>query len=107
MEGTGETDSPLEERRFELSVPPEKDWPYETIVIDLRPFWSARRSDFLARGDRGFESCFLQRGVCCEPDFGGCVSSRDRRFESDPLEGTALENAEPKRREAQQLDLTL
>jgi hypothetical protein len=35
MEGTRETDSPLEGRRFELSVPPEKDWPYETIVIDL------------------------------------------------------------------------
>jgi hypothetical protein len=48
-----------------------------------------------------------QRGVCCEPVFRGCVPSRDRRFESDPLEGTALENAEPKRREAQQLDLTL
>jgi len=30
------TDSPVEGRRFELSVPPEKDWPYETIVIDLR-----------------------------------------------------------------------
>jgi len=36
MEGTGETDWPAEGRRFELSVPPEKDWPYETIVIDLR-----------------------------------------------------------------------
>src|SRR5438128_706794 len=41
--------------------PPGDDWPYETIVIDLRPFWSARRSDFLARGDRGFESSFLHR----------------------------------------------
>ena len=29
-------DSPPEGRRFELSVPPEKDWRYETIVIDLR-----------------------------------------------------------------------
>ena len=28
-------DSLVEGRRFELSVPPEKDWPYETIVIDL------------------------------------------------------------------------
>jgi hypothetical protein len=30
-------DSSLEGRRFELSVPPEKDWPYGTIVIDLCP----------------------------------------------------------------------
>jgi len=28
-------DSALEERGFEPSVPREKDWPYETIVIDL------------------------------------------------------------------------
>src|ERR1700730_19250 len=50
---------------------PPEDWPHETIVIDLRPFWSARRSEFLARGDRGFESSFLQRGVWCEADFRG------------------------------------
>src|SRR6266404_9243090 len=30
-------ESPVEGRRFELSVPPEKDWPYGTIVIDLCP----------------------------------------------------------------------
>jgi len=33
----GEKDSPAEGRRFELSVPPEKNSLCETIVIDLRP----------------------------------------------------------------------
>jgi hypothetical protein len=62
-------DSPAEERGFELSVPPEKDWPYETIVIGVRPFWSARRSDSLASGDRGFESPLLCQGVCLRGEF--------------------------------------
>src|SRR5882672_2206806 len=50
--------------------PPEKNWPYETIVNDLRPVWSARRSNSLARGgDRGFESSFLRRRVCLASAF--------------------------------------
>jgi hypothetical protein len=36
-------DSPLEEAGFEPMVPQEKDWPYETIVIGLRPFWYGRK----------------------------------------------------------------
>src|SRR5947199_2598234 len=36
----------------------------------LRRFCGERKPSCLS-GDRGFESCSLQRGVRCEPDFGG------------------------------------
>ena len=37
IEKVGSLDSPVEGTGFELSVPLEKDWPNETIIIDLGP----------------------------------------------------------------------
>src|SRR6266478_3740968 len=74
-EGTGETDSVQEERRFEPSVPSRggvtSSHGSEGPEVDYDGLLGA----LLLGGDRGFESPSLQRGVRCEPDFRGRVPS--------------------------------
>ena len=75
MEGTRETDSPLEERRFEPSVPRFRDGPFRLCGTSR----SARETDSFRERDRQFESASLQRRVCLASAFHA-YRRKDRAF---------------------------
>src|ERR1700680_886047 len=48
----------------------------ELVVLRSLPLMNGFEKRVSLTGDRGFESFSLQRGVYCEPDFGGASQSR-------------------------------
>ena len=68
-EGTGETDSPTEQRGFEPLVPRKNGWTVLTTLIDPKALLLRENQANSRERDGGFESVFLQRRVTCEPEF--------------------------------------
>ena len=68
-EDTGETDSPTKQRGFEPPVPGKNGWTVLTTLINPKALLLRENQANSRERDRGFESVFLQRWVCCELGF--------------------------------------
>jgi hypothetical protein len=77
---------------------PTKRVPFTTILIDLRPFSSARRGGALAGRDHEFESLLLQRGVWCEHDFRERIPSMTGKDFANANPGAALARGSERQR---------